>query len=102
MNFLTPFGWAGFVVLALILLLRELRPILERRNGKNGLALNGASLTAGQLPKEYWQLEMRESLVEGLKTTNELLARLVEVQEEMRSASQLHHRTQAAEGRSYT
>ncbi|SRR5216684_4496467 len=80
MNFLAPFGWAGFVVLALILLLRELSPILTRRNGngKNGLRM------AGQMPKEYWQLEMREAFAEGMKATNELLARMVCVQEEMR------------------
>ncbi len=87
MNLLAPFGWAGFGVLAVILILRELRPILDRRNGKNGLrTLNGAasSPSAGQMPKEYWQLEMRESFAEGMKATNELLARMVCVQEEMR------------------
>lgn len=90
MNLLAQFGWAGFAILAVILLLRELKPILERRNGKNGLqVLNGAP-NAGQMPKEYWLLEMREALMDGLKPTNELLGQMVHIQEEIRDLQRDH------------
>jgi hypothetical protein len=75
----TPLGQLGVAAIIVILILRELMPLLRKRNG------NGAS---GERPVEYWEQVFRRIISEEVeKSERRIAAKLDDAQRDVRAIS---------------
>jgi hypothetical protein len=75
----TPLGQVGVAAIIVILILRELMPLLRKRNG------NGAS---GERPVEYWEQVFRRIVSEEVeKSERRIAAKLDDAQRDVRAIS---------------